>query len=64
MTTRPLDRPSARVILIDGTGSVLLFRIEDPHDAKPPLWITPGGGVRPGEVLRDDPEIRRLYLGG
>ena len=51
MTTRPLDRPSARVIVIDGSGSVLLFRIEDPHDPKPPLWITPGGGVRPGEGL-------------
>ena len=51
MTTRPLDRPSARVILIDETGSVLLFRIEDPHHPKPPLWITPGGGVRAGEAL-------------
>ena len=47
----PLDRPSARVIVIDGTGSVLLFRIEDPHDPKPPIWITPGGGVKPGEPL-------------
>src|SRR6516165_309755 len=28
MTTRPLDRPSARVILLDGTGSVLLLLIE------------------------------------
>jgi ADP-ribose pyrophosphatase YjhB (NUDIX family) len=51
MTTRLLDRPSARVIVIDGSGSVLLFRIEDPHDPKPPLWITPGGGVRPEEGL-------------
>lgn len=49
--TTPLDRPSARVIVTDGTGSVLLFRIEDPHDSKPPLWITPGGGVKPGEAL-------------
>ena len=51
MTTRPLERPSARVIVIDECGSVLLFRIEDPLDPKPPLWITPGGGVRPGEGL-------------
>jgi 8-oxo-dGTP pyrophosphatase MutT (NUDIX family) len=49
--TMPLDRPSARVIVIDGTGSVLLFRIEDPHDPKPPIWITPGGGIKPGEPL-------------
>jgi len=49
--TMPLDRPSARVVVIDRTGSVLLFRIEDPHDSKPPIWITPGGGVKPGESL-------------
>jgi ADP-ribose pyrophosphatase YjhB (NUDIX family) len=39
------------VIVIDRTGSVLLFRIDDPHDPKPPLWITPGGGVKPGEAV-------------
>ncbi len=49
--TTPLHRPSARVVVIDETGSVLLFRIEDPYDPKPPLWITPGGGVEPGESL-------------
>jgi ADP-ribose pyrophosphatase YjhB (NUDIX family) len=49
----PPDRPSARVIVVDEAGSVLLFRIEDPHDSKPPLWITPGGGVRPGEALAE-----------
>jgi ADP-ribose pyrophosphatase YjhB (NUDIX family) len=49
----PVERPSARVIVIDGTGSVLLFRIEDPHDPKPPIWITPGGGVNPGEPLSE-----------
>src|SRR6202035_5567348 len=36
---------------IDATCSVLLFRIEDPRDPKPPLWITPGGGINPGEAL-------------
>ena len=49
--TPPLHRPSARVVVIDGTGSVLLFRVEDPRDSKPPLWITPGGGVETGETL-------------
>jgi len=49
--TTALDRPSARVIVIDGNANVLLFRIEDPRDSKPPLWITPGGGVKPGETL-------------
>ncbi|HXN61390.1 MAG TPA: NUDIX domain-containing protein [Acidimicrobiales bacterium] len=49
--TTPVNRPSARVIVVDGAGSVLLFRIEDPHDSKPPIWITPGGGVKPYETL-------------
>jgi 8-oxo-dGTP pyrophosphatase MutT (NUDIX family) len=47
--TRLLDRPSGRVIAVDPDGCVLLFRIEDPLDAKPPIWITPGGGLEPGE---------------
>jgi 8-oxo-dGTP pyrophosphatase MutT (NUDIX family) len=47
--TLPYERPSARVIVIDETGCALLFRIEDQHDPKPPLWITPGGGINPGE---------------
>ena len=41
----PLERPSGRVIAVDPEGCVLLFRIEDPVDSKPPIWITPGGGV-------------------
>jgi ADP-ribose pyrophosphatase YjhB (NUDIX family) len=48
--TTPFERPSARVIVLDETGSVLLFRIEDPLDPKPPLWITPGGGINSGEA--------------
>ena len=48
--TTPFERPSARVIVIDETGCVLLFRIEDSHDPKPPLWITPGGGIKSDET--------------
>jgi 8-oxo-dGTP pyrophosphatase MutT (NUDIX family) len=44
-----LERPSGRVIAVDPEGCVLLFRIEDPVDTKPPIWITPGGGIEPGE---------------
>jgi 8-oxo-dGTP pyrophosphatase MutT (NUDIX family) len=51
--TTHLDRPSARVIVIDGTNSVLLFQVKDPLDPKPPLWITPGGGINPGETLSE-----------
>jgi len=45
----PIERPSGRVIAVDPDGCVLLFRIEDPIDTKPPIWITPGGGIEPGE---------------
>jgi 8-oxo-dGTP pyrophosphatase MutT (NUDIX family) len=51
--TAPLVRPSARVIVIDETDSVLLFLVNDPLDPKPPLWITPGGGINPGEALSE-----------
>lgn len=51
--TTPLDRPSARVIVIDANSRVLLFKIDDPQDSKPPLWITPGGGIEPGEALNE-----------
>jgi 8-oxo-dGTP pyrophosphatase MutT (NUDIX family) len=39
------------VILLDKDGRILLLRVLDPLDDKPPLWITPGGGVAPGEDL-------------
>jgi 8-oxo-dGTP pyrophosphatase MutT (NUDIX family) len=43
------DRPSARVVVVDDDGCVFLWRIVDPVDDKPPLWITPGGGIERGE---------------
>ena len=46
-------RDSARVIVVDDTGSVLLFRIVDPLDPRPPVWITPGGGTESAEALVD-----------
>jgi 8-oxo-dGTP pyrophosphatase MutT (NUDIX family) len=47
-----IDRLAARVVLLDADGRVLLFRGSDP--ARPQdgtWWITPGGGVEPGESL-------------
>jgi len=44
-------RDSARTVVLDREGRVLLINVLDPHDDKPPLWITPGGGVEPGEDL-------------
>jgi 8-oxo-dGTP pyrophosphatase MutT (NUDIX family) len=52
------ERLSARVVLVDRQDRVLLVRLVDdgsidvPGDAPPPTyWVTPGGGVEPGEVL-------------
>jgi 8-oxo-dGTP pyrophosphatase MutT (NUDIX family) len=55
--TRPWVRPTARVVVLDPDGRVLLLgaRLTDP--AVPPgdvlFWYTPGGGVEDGESLRD-----------
>jgi 8-oxo-dGTP pyrophosphatase MutT (NUDIX family) len=54
MTTAGKDRvrrDTARVIVLDQEGRVLLLSVLDPKDDKPPLWITPGGGIEPGEAL-------------
>ena len=50
-------RPTARVVVLDPSGRVLLLgaRLTDP--AVPPgdvlFWYTPGGGVEPGEGVRE-----------
>jgi 8-oxo-dGTP pyrophosphatase MutT (NUDIX family) len=47
-----ITRVAARVILIDAEERVLLFRGGDPWQPAAGLWwITPGGGVEPGESL-------------
>ncbi len=54
---RPWVRPTARVVVVDPAGRVLLLgaRLADP--ALPPgdvlFWYTPGGGVEEGESLRE-----------
>ncbi len=51
-------RPTARLVVLDPEGRVLLFKIEDhtlvdPADPRRPriFWITPGGGVEDGETF-------------
>ncbi len=47
-------RTSARVVLLDETGAVLLFCGSDPSSADAPRWwFTVGGEVEPGEALPD-----------
>src|ERR1700750_1667181 len=46
-------RPSARWLLVDGEGRVLLFRFTYAKGALAgrTWWATPGGGQEPGETL-------------
>jgi len=47
--TEAISRPAARVLLIDEAGRVLLFHGYDPADPSHTYWVTPGGGLEPGE---------------
>ncbi len=45
-----VQRHAGRVLLVDGTGRVLLFRGGDPADpGRGTWWFTPGGGLDAGE---------------
>lgn len=48
------------MIVVDEAGCVLLVRIDDPRDTNPPIWVTPGGAVEPGEELASAAS-RELY---
>jgi ADP-ribose pyrophosphatase YjhB (NUDIX family) len=45
------ERGSARLVLVDPTGRLLLFRYHDEH--RPPYWSTVGGRLEPGETYLD-----------
>lgn len=45
-----IDRPAARVLLVDGAGRTLLFRGGDPARPGQRWWFTPGGGLNPAET--------------
>ena len=57
---KPEFRPAARVLLIDECDRVLLMRVTTPNRPDIRLWITPGGGLDPGES-REDAALRELY---
>ncbi len=50
MAGSPIIRPAARVILIDAAERILLIqrRAKNPDVAF--VWLTPGGGLEPGET--------------
>ena len=56
MTDRPRVRATARVLVLDPAGRVLLFGARLVDLSQPPgpvlYWYTPGGAIEPGESLR------------
>ena len=70
MTSIP--RHAARILLIDSRDRVLLFRVPSGDPEGPDrLWITPGGGLEPGESfeqaalreLREETGLEGVALG-
>ncbi len=54
----PADRPrrtrsAVRVVLTDDSGRVLLFEDSDPGVPGARWWMTPGGGIDPGESQQE-----------
>jgi 8-oxo-dGTP pyrophosphatase MutT (NUDIX family) len=47
---QPIQRDAARIIVVGPDDRVLLFRYHLPHPWAREGWITPGGGVAPGET--------------
>jgi ADP-ribose pyrophosphatase YjhB (NUDIX family) len=47
----PVWRPTARLLMLDPSGRVLLFGGQEPSGRR--FWFTPGGGVRRGETLTE-----------
>jgi 8-oxo-dGTP pyrophosphatase MutT (NUDIX family) len=64
-----VDRRAMRVLVVDTNDAVLLFHDSDPDlTPVPRFWITPGGGVDPGEsdveaAVREVAEETGLVIG-
>ncbi len=50
MTVRGVKRLTSRVLLFDREGRILLFLTIAPDTSGVARWLTPGGGVDPGET--------------
>ncbi|MEO8754736.1 MAG: NUDIX domain-containing protein [Casimicrobiaceae bacterium] len=55
----PVIRDASRVLLIDARDRVLLFRTYAATRGHP-LWITPGGGLHPGET-HEQAALREMW---
>lgn len=60
MAPTPGLRRSSRIILMDADGAALLFLTAAPDSSRWSRWITPGGGVDPGET-HEQAAIRELF---
>lgn len=58
MTATPVWRPTARILLADPGGRVLLFSALGANGER--WWFTPGGGVHRGETVRAA-AVRELF---
>lgn len=60
MAPTPGLRRTSRIILMDEGGAALLFMTVAPDSTRFARWITPGGGVDPGET-HEQAAIRELF---
>lgn len=60
MVALPGLRNTSRIVLMDPTGAVLLFKTMAPDSSGFSRWITPGGGVDPGET-HAEAALRELF---
>jgi 8-oxo-dGTP pyrophosphatase MutT (NUDIX family) len=51
---------AARVLLLDGRDRLLLIHVQDAAAEAPALWMTPGGGLHPGETF-EQAALRELW---
>ena len=60
MTVTGVNRLTSRVLLFDRDDRILLFLTTAPDTSGVARWITPGGGVDPGES-HHDAAVRELH---
>ena len=60
MAAAPGLRRTSRIMLIDADGAALLFFTAAPDSSRFSRWITPGGGVDPGES-HHEAAVRELF---